>query len=237
MALQPCNAEQPGQVDRPVDPIQLAFAQAELLEQEVGEVLRTGVHYLQPHGVAIAPRNQLSAQRSRQVLDVLGIDRQVRIARQAELVAALDLHAMEQVIGVSVNHRREEYVVGTRPADLLWHPDNPGQQPRRRNDRQPGISAKGIDPFKLDDEVQTLVDQQRERVSRVKPDGRDDRRNLVAEIAAHPGLDLGCPVAPPNKAHLMFDQLRQQHLVEDRILPIDLFVNQLGNTRQRLVRL
>ena len=88
-----------------------------------------------------------------------------------------------------VDHRREEDEVVARTANRLWHANHPRQQ-RCRDDRQAGIAAEGVDAFQLDDEVQALVHQQRKRVRRVEADRRDDRRDLVAEVAAHQVLSL-----------------------------------------------
>ena len=236
MAFQAGDAEQAGQVDRAADLVQLAFGQAELLEQVVGQVLRAGIHHLQAYRIPVATREQLAAQRAGQVLDILGVHRQVGVAGQAELVAALHLHAGEQVVGVGVDHRRQEHVVVALAANVFRQPDDPWQQARRRDDRQAGVAAEGIHPLQLDDEVEALVHQQRERVGRVEADRGDDRRDLVAEEAPHPGLDLQRPVTPADEADLVLGQLRQQGLVEDPVLPRYLLVDQLADPRQGLVR-
>jgi hypothetical protein len=227
----------PRQVDRAVDLIQLALAQVELLEQVVREVFRAGVSDFQTHRIAVTTREQLATQRAGQVFDIFGIERQVGVSGQTELVAALHLHALEQVIGVGVDHRRQEHIVVARAADFFRHLDDPWQQTRCRDDRQTGVATEGVDAFQLDDEVQALVHQQRERVRRVEADRGDDRRNLVAEVAAHPGLELDRPVAATDEAHLMLFQLRQQNVVEDRVLTVNMAVDQLADPRQRLMRL
>ncbi|MNZ10678.1 hypothetical protein D3C78_275260 [compost metagenome] len=236
VAVQPRDAEQAGQVHRAIDLVQLAFGQAELLEQVVREVLRAGVGHFQAHRVAVTAREQLATQGTRQVVDVLGVHRQVGVTGQAELVAAFHLHAGEQVVGMGVDHRGEEDEVVPRATDVLGHADHPRQQARRRNDRQAGIAAEGIDAFQLDDEVEALVHQQREGVRRVQADGGDDRRDLVAEVAAHPALELGGPVAAADEVDLVLGQLRQQDVVEDAVLAGHLLVHQLADPRQRLVR-
>ncbi len=200
-------------------------------------MLRAGIGHFQAHGIAITTRDQLATQRACQVLDVLGVNRKVSVTGEAELVAALDPHAVEQVVGMGMDHRGEEDEVVAGAADRLRHADHPRQQAWRRDDRQTGIAAEGIDAFQLDDEVQALVHQQRERMGRIETDRRDDRRNLVAEIAAHPGLEFGRPVPAANEANLMLGQRWQKHVVEDRVLAVDLFVDQLGYARQRLMRL
>ncbi len=98
------DAEQTGQVDRTVDLIQLGLVQVELLEQVVGQEFRARVGHFQTDRVAVAAGEQFTAQSAGQVFDILGIQRQVGISGQTELVAALDLHALEQVIGVCVDH-------------------------------------------------------------------------------------------------------------------------------------
>ncbi|MCY1354703.1 hypothetical protein D9M69_410930 [compost metagenome] len=137
---------------------------------------------------------------------------------------------------MGVDHRGEEDEVVPRPTDVLGHADHPRQQARRRDDRQAGVAAEGIDAFQLDDEVEALVHQQREGVRRVQADGGDDRRDLVAEVAAHPALELGGPVAAADEVDLVLGQLRQQDVVEDAVLAGHLLVHQLADARHRLVR-
>ncbi|MNI38929.1 hypothetical protein D3C73_930900 [compost metagenome] len=237
LAVQAGNAEQPRQVHRTVDLIQLRLAQVELLEQVVGQVFRARVGHFQTHRIAVATGEQLAAQGAGQVFDVFGVQRQVGVTGQAELVAALDLHALEQVIGVGVDHRRQEYIVVAGAADFFRHLDDARQQAWRRDDRQTGIAAKGVDAFELDDEVQALVHQQRERVRRVEADRGDDRRDLVTEIATDPGLELGRPVTATDEADLMLFQFRQQDVVEDRVLAIDVTMDQFADAGQGLMRL
>ncbi len=138
---------------------------------------------------------------------------------------------------MGVDHRRQEYIVVARAADFFRHLDNPRRQARCRDDRQAGVATKGVDTLEFDDEVQAFVHQQRERVRRVEADRGDDRGDLVTEIAAHPGLELGRPVTATDEADLMFFQLRQQDVVEDRVLTIDVTVDQFTDAGQGLVRL
>src|SRR5471032_3144098 len=237
VAVQTGDAEQARQVDRAIDLVQLGLGQVELLEQVVRQVFRAGVCHFQTHRVAVAAREQLTAQGAGQVFDVFGVQRQVGVTGQAELVAALYLHALEQVIGVRVDHRRQEYIVVASAPHLFRYLDDSWQQTRRRDDRQARIAAEGVDAFQFDDEVQALVHQQRERVRRVQTNRGDDRRNFVSEVTAHPSLDLGGPVPATNEADLMFFQLRHQDVVEDRVLAVHVAVHQLADARQCLVRL
>ncbi|MOA01913.1 hypothetical protein D3C78_1213400 [compost metagenome] len=137
---------------------------------------------------------------------------------------------------MGVDHRREEHIVVPLAADIVRQADDPRQRARRRDNRQAGVATEGVHPFQLDHEVQALVHQQRERVGRVEPDRRDDRRDLVTEEAANPGLDLRRPVTTPNEADIVLRQFRQQDIVENAVLPRDLHVHLIADPRQRLMR-
>ncbi len=175
MAVQAGDTEQARQVHRAIDLIQLALAEVELLEQVVRQVFRASISHFQAHRVTVATREQLAAQGSGQVFDVFGIQRQVGVTGQAELVAAFYLHALEQVVGMRVDHRREEYIIVASAPHLFRYLDDPWQQTRCRDDGQARIATEGVDTFQFNDEVQALVYQQRERVRRVEADRGDDR--------------------------------------------------------------
>ena len=66
-----------------------------VLEQIRGELLGAVVRSLEPHGRAVAALEQLALERVHQVVDVLVVDEQIAVARDAELIAAVDLHAGE----------------------------------------------------------------------------------------------------------------------------------------------
>ena len=104
VAVQAGDAEQARQVHRAIDRVQLGFVQVELLEQVVGQVLRARVGHFQTHRIAVTTREQLATQRAGQVFDIFGVDRQIGVAGQSELIAAFYFHALEQVIGMGVNH-------------------------------------------------------------------------------------------------------------------------------------
>ena len=136
MTVEAGDAEQTRQVDRTIDLVQLGLMQAELLEQVVGQVFRAGVGHFQAHGIAVTTREQLATQGAGQVFYIFGIDRQIGVTGQAELIAALHLHALKQVIGVGVNHRRQEHIVVACPTHVFRQFDHAWQQTRCRDDRQ-----------------------------------------------------------------------------------------------------
>jgi hypothetical protein len=124
-------------VDRAVDAIEVGVAQAELLQQELHHALRAVVGHFQAHRVAEMPVEELPLQRGVQVLDLFLFDEQVRVARHAELVAALDIHAGEQLPHVRVEDRGQEHecVLGFA-GERLRQADHARQRARRLHDRR-----------------------------------------------------------------------------------------------------
>src|SRR6185503_9597685 len=142
---------QPVEVHRAVHAVQIAFAQRELLQQEFDHALRAVIRHLQPHRVAEVAVEQLALQRGVQVLDFLFFDEQVGIARDAELVAALHVHAGEQLAHVRVQDRRQEHerVLGIA-GDRLRQADHARQRARRLHDRRARVAAEGVATVGLD---------------------------------------------------------------------------------------
>ena len=60
------------------------------------------------HGRAVPAGDELALQRVHQVVDFFLVDVQVAVARDAELVAALDLHADEQFRHEGMDDGRQE---------------------------------------------------------------------------------------------------------------------------------
>ena len=89
------HRHQAHQVDDARDPVQVIVVEAELLQQESRHDLRAVVCDFQAHAVAEVALRQFALQRDAKVLDFFVVDEQVRVARDAELVAAQHVHARE----------------------------------------------------------------------------------------------------------------------------------------------
>ena len=135
-----------------------------------------------------------------------------------------------------MDDRRQQHEVVAAFAYVVGQADQSRQHARRRDDRQARVAAECIDAFQLHDKVQALVDQQRKRVGGVEADRRDQRRNLVAEIAAYPKLLLMRPLVAAHDAHALLVELGQDAVVEDRILALDLLVRDFADLGQGTFR-
>lgn len=78
------------QVDRAVDPIERILIQLEALEQEIRHTLGAMRGDLQPHREAEMPVRKLRLDRLEHAVDLLFIEAEVAVARDAELVATID---------------------------------------------------------------------------------------------------------------------------------------------------
>ena len=122
-----------------------------------------------------------------QVLDLLLVDEEVGVARDAELVAAQHVHAGEQLAHVRVQDRgqEDEGVLGRRRSPAAGGSRAAARAAparSRRRELRPNASRA----LELDGEVEALVEHARERVRRVEADRRQHRQQLAEEIVADP---------------------------------------------------
>ena len=166
--------------------------------------LRAVVGDLQPHRVAEVAVQQLALQRGAQVLDLLLVDEQVGVARDAELVAAHHLHAGEQLADVRVQDRREEdeRVLARRRSPAAGGSRAAARAAPARS-RRASSRPKASRPSQLDDEVQALVEHARERMRRVEADRRQHRQQLAEEVVADPLALRRAPLLAPREARCL----------------------------------
>jgi hypothetical protein len=90
----------------------------------------------------------------------------------------------------------------------------------------------------FDDEVQALVDHARERVRRVEADGREQGPHFLVEVLLDPGLLGGVAVGAAQQVDAVGGQLRQDLLVQQRVLARDDLAALLaGAVQVRMARL
>ena len=175
----------PRQIDRTVASVQVEFLQIELMQQQLRQVLRTAGGDFQPHREAELALRQLALQRLPQILDFLFVEPQVRVAGDSELRIIDDLALREQLVQMRMDDRRQQDE-GIRRRDIRRQLDHPRQHPRRLDDGDRGLATERVAARKLDDEVEALVDDLRERVRRIEPDRRQQRLDLAPEIVGDP---------------------------------------------------
>ena len=209
---------QPIQVHRPFDAIEVRLAQPELLQQELHHAERGVVGHFEPHGVAEVAMQQLSLQRGVQVLDLLLVDEEVGVARDAELVAADDIHAGEELADMGVQYRgeKDERILGARV--LLRQTDQARQRARCLHDGGARAPPEGVAALQLDGEIQALVQHARERMRRVEPDRCQHREQLAEEILADPLLLRAGPFLALREHDAFARKRRQEHLVQQLVL-------------------
>src|SRR3954471_10680293 len=71
------HIDEPHEVDRPFDTIEVLLAEVELRKQKIDDLLRTIVGDFQPHFIAELALRKATAQCSAQVLDLLLVDEEL----------------------------------------------------------------------------------------------------------------------------------------------------------------
>ena len=210
------------QVDRAVDHEQGLRRQAELLQQEVGQVGRAGAHHFQAHRLAELARAHLGAQGLAQVGHVVFVHFQVGVARQAELRESLDLAAREELVQVRADDagQQHEALLPLRHQPL-GQGDDAWQHPRDAHDGDVVVAAESVHAAQTHDEIQRLVGDLREGVRGVQADGHQQRAHLTAEEIGHPLTLVGIAVGVVEDEDARVVQLGRHHLVEDLVLIFD----------------
>src|SRR5690606_14163869 len=158
--------------------------------QEIGQMLRAVLGDFQPYRDAEIAALQFSLQRLAQVLHFFFIYPQIAVARDAELRVRHDFAPRKQVVDMRVDdggQQAERHAVLRQFGRQL---NDTRQDARRFQDGNSGAAAEGILAGQFDDEVQTLVDDLRERMCRIEADRRQERADFTVEILLDPGALL-----------------------------------------------
>ena len=148
---------------------------------------------LQPHAGAEAAAPHLPVDHRQQVVRLVLEDVDVHVARDAERVAAEDLHAREQIVEVGGDELLERQEVrrgapgASGPAGGVVgvegrERDEAGQALRHLDPREPALLGVGV--ARLDRQRQRQVRQEREGVARVDRQRREHREHRPPEVAA-----------------------------------------------------
>ena len=228
------HRHQPVHVDRAVHAIQVALVELELAQQETRGLLWTRIRHLEPHRLAKIAIRELALERAHQVVGLFLVDPQVAVARHAELVAALDLHARERLAHVRVHHRREQHEVEGPGRDAVGQLDQARQRARHLHDGRAALASVGVVARHGHDEIERLVVDARKRMRRVEPHRRQHRQDLVGEVALDPRLLALVPVGALEQPNALALERGQEHLVQQPVLLRDERVSALADAAQRL---
>ena len=110
-----------------------------------------------------------------------------------------------------------------------------GQDARRLDDGGVGASSEGILAFQFNGEIETLVEDARERVRRVETDWRQYRHHFAHEIIADPFALGFIPGGAAKKPDTLFGECRQDDVVELLVLLGDDGVGFGGNQPESLL--
>ena len=118
---------------------------------------------------------------------------------------------------VRVDDRGQQHEGVLSARDFGRHTDHARHYARRLDDGDARFASKRVASGKLDNEVEALVDDLRERVGRIESDRREQRPDLALEIVGYPGALRGVAFGAAQHAHSRGVQRRQDLLVERSI--------------------
>jgi hypothetical protein len=147
---------------------------------------------------------QFTLQRLAQVLHLFLLDEEVGVARHAELVAAIHLHAGEELAHVRVDDRGEEDEVVRAVRDLGRELDYraaaraaPARSPCASRARRRRVPESSIAKLRL------LLSTRGNGCAGIEPDRREERHHLALEVIRDPFLLRGVPRRAPQEADLL----------------------------------
>ena len=230
------HAHEAHEVHRSCHDVEIVALEAELREEEARHRLRHVVGDFEAYGVAEMALRQFALQRLAQVLHLLLLDEEIGVARDAELIRAQHRHAGEELTHVRVQDRGEEdEVVGTG-GDVVRQADDARQHARRLHDRGARIAPERVAAFELDREIEALVEDARERVRRVEPDGRQHRHHFAEEVVADPFLLRRRPLGAAQEADLLLRERGEDLVVQQPVLLLDDALHLRRDLPERLQR-
>ena len=215
----------------------MAVCQLEFILQELDQFRGGTTVHFQTYGVTKLARMQFTAQCAGQVLDLFEVEAEVGITGDTELEAAIHLHAREQLLGKFVDDGGQEDQVITALTEFIRQPDQTRQRARCRDDGHTGFTAESILAVQLNNKVEALVHQARERMRRVQTNRADHRQHLVFKVFLYPGsLRLG-PVGTAQETDIFRFQRREHDVVEDLVLTINVDGTDLADAVEHLLRM
>ena len=167
------------------------------------------------------PLLQAQAQRRPQVAHVFLADRQLGMARDAELRELADLAAGEQQVEVGADHAGERHQQLALARHLVGDADQARQHARHLDDADLVLAPEGVLPAQPHDEVERLVGDLREGMRRIEAHRHQQRAHLALEILVHPLLLRRVAVAMRHDLDAFLRERRHQLVVVERVLPLD----------------
>ena len=133
------HRHQAHRIERPVDPVNIARIEIEVLHQVLADFLRGGVVHLEAHRRTAPSVVQLLLDSTQQVARVVLVDVKLAIARQTKVPVPENLRPGKKVRKIVADQVAQKHVVA-----LFFGPGQPnqtGQHPGHLHHRQPPASA------------------------------------------------------------------------------------------------
>ena len=181
------QAHQAEQVDRSVDLENVFLGELDVVEEDLEEGIVDPLLNLEADGRTPAQIAQLLLDRLEQVLGFLLVDIEVAVAGDAEGFGRKNPAAREKLCCTKLNYfaQENESAGSGLVRDQL---DNPGQDPRNRQDGHHVLDLRGVRIVKGHQHVERLVPNLRERMGGIDRERGQDGEDLPLKVPLDPGL-------------------------------------------------
>ena len=206
--------------ERTVDAVEIRLAEIEIGEELLAEIARAICFHFEANGVAAARPSQLLLDAAEEIIRFFFVDVEIAVSRHAKGVHAIEDQAGKQVGDVVFNQRRQvdvfpRLVIAFAPRHL----DQSRQHPRHLHDRVERLASL-LGP-RADEQVVALVQQLRERMTRVDRERREHRENFLLEKTSRPGRALRVQLRDFVDADAVLREQRHQFVTPERVLSRD----------------
>ncbi len=171
------QGHQSGQVDGPIDHIQTARFEVERFAEQPDETVIGATADLESHRLAAPPLPQRFLDRQQQVLDLVLVDRQVRVPRHPEHRLTHDAEAAEQLVDSLADQILKQHEAGPPPLRGQHHHT---LQHRGHLHHAKQLSRSPLAQIlKQDRYIQALVVDVREGMARIDRQRREHRVDVA----------------------------------------------------------
>jgi len=210
-----------GHVHRSMAAVEVGVGERELFEKQARERRRAIVRNLEANGRRELSLPQLALDRLAEVLHLLLVDPQIRVACHAELRIAPHLPAGKELGQVRMDDRRQhdEPMLGSR--DFPRHANDAPKHSRRLHDGYGGLATERVAAGQIDNEIQALACDLGERVGGVETDGRQQWPHFLVKILGDPSALRRGEVGAADQVDAGFGKRWKHGVIEQQVLLVD----------------
>ncbi len=161
--------------------------------QKALQALGHGTVNFQTYGRTKVTLRQLALQGGAQVGDFFLVHKQITVAGNAPLIAALYVHAGKKLAHKNADQGSQQHIALGNAGDIIWHTNHTWQGTGCLHNGNRAGAGEGIFTAQLNDVVQAFVVDARKGMRRVQANRREQRHNVTQKGLIRPLTLSRCP--------------------------------------------